>query len=271
MSSMHSNDTGDTGDTRDTGDTGDAHDTGDARDRREPRDPRMPGMSRNPGGTEPPAHQQAWALIPWVVNCSATEAERAMVADHVAACEDCRDELTFQRLLHAQMNAQMNTQMNAVAVAPVDTEAALQRISAALNAEMHSQPAAPPPGLPPRPQRWVRVLAAAVVVQAVGLAALLGVISQRPRPADYQTLSRAEPANAAAVLRLVAAPSMTLGELQALLARSGVAIVETSADGVALGLALQPGTARDTALAALRSAPGVLLAEPVAAPAALRP
>jgi len=203
-----------------------------------------------------PVHQRVWALIPWVVNRSASANDRALVAEHVADCEDCRDELAFQRQLQGQMAAGR--------VSAAETDAGLQRISALIDSEAPAAPqafgaAAPAP-------RWTRMLVAAVVVQAVGLAALLGVISERPRPADYQTLSHAEPANPAAVLRLVAAPSMTLGDLQALLARTGVVIVDNPADGAAFGLGLRPGTGRDAALAALRQSPGVLLAEPIVGP-----
>lgn len=209
-----------------------------------------------------PVHQRAWGLIPWLVNRSATAAERALVAEHVAGCEDCRDELAFQRQLQAQMGDGR--------VTAAETEAALQRMASLIDSEAPTAPqpldTAPPASHPPR---WTRMLVAAVVVQAVGLAALLGMISERPRPADYQTLSHTEPANPAAVLRLVAAPSVTLGDLQALLARSGAVIVDSSADGAAFGLALRPGTARDAALAALRQAPGVLLAEPIVVPIAV--
>lgn len=222
-------------------------------------DPTPPGPeAADAPDTDRPVHQRAWALIPWVVNHSANATERALVAEHVAACEDCRDELAFQRQLHGQMTAGR--------ISATETEAALQRMTALIDSEAPAEP--PVPDAAPRAPRWTRMLIAAVVVQAVGLAALLGVISERPRPADYQTLSQPEPAHVAAVLRLVPAPNMTLGELQALLARSGVVIVDSPADGVAFGLALRPGTARDAALAALRQAPGVLLAEPIMAPTA---
>lgn len=223
-------------------------------------DDHTPPFHNPPGAPEAtdadrPVHQRAWALIPWVVNASANATERALVTEHVAGCEDCRDELAFQRQLHAQMAAGR--------VTGAETEAALKRMSALIDSEA-------PSGLrATRRTRWTRMLVAAVVVQAVGLAALLGMISERPRPADYQTLSHTEPANPAAVLRLVAAPSMALGDLQALLARSGVVIVDSPADGVAFGLALRPGTARDAALAALRQSPGVLLAEPIVVPVAV--
>ncbi len=206
--------------------------------------------------TDRPVHQRAWALIPWVVNRSANATQRTLVAEHVAGCEDCRDELAFQRQLHGQMTAG--------SVSGAETEAALQRMTALIDREAPAERRSPDAA--PRAQRWTRMLIAAVVVQSVGLAALIGIISERPRPADYQTLSQTEPAHPAAVLRLVAAPGMTLGDLQALLARSGVVIVDSPADSVAFGLALRPGTARDAALTALRQAPGVLLAEPIVVP-----
>ena len=49
------------------------------------------------------AHRQTWNLIPWVVNGSATPAERQIAETHLAECVDCRDELAFQSLLHAGM------------------------------------------------------------------------------------------------------------------------------------------------------------------------
>ena len=239
----------------------------------------------DPADADRPVHQRAWALIPWVVNCSASPAEQSLVAAHVADCEDCRDELAFQRQLHAQMTTGR--------VPATDTEAALERLTTLMKGGLYggmhggihgdmpgdmpggldtqTQAAAPPPDAAPHLPRWTRVLVAAVVVQAVGLAALLGMISERPRSADYQTLTRAEPGSASAVVRLVATPGMTLGELQAMLARSGVVIVDSLADGAAFGLALRPGTTRDAALAALRQSPGVLLAEPIAAPTSAAP
>ena len=56
--------------------------------------------------TPPLSHQQTWELIPWVVNDSASPAERAQVEEHLRTCADCRDEHAFQIRLQAGMNAQ---------------------------------------------------------------------------------------------------------------------------------------------------------------------
>jgi len=212
-------------------------------------------------------HRRAWDLIPWFVNGSATPAERQVVDAHVAACEDCRTELAFQQQVHAGMGGGAMHAPGSVA-----TEPALQRFWAEAGARQAQRdaPLRPPARRGNRPAaaaRWPRVLAAAVVVQAIGLAVLGGMLSERPRPADYQTLSRAAPGLPVATLRIVPAPVLRVGELQAVLARSGVQLVETSADGGILGGVLRPdaGVGLDEALQRLRAEPGVLLAEPIVA------
>lgn len=237
-------------------------------------------------------HRLAWDLMPWVVNGSANEAERRLVAAHLAGCGDCRDEFDFQCQLQRGMavggaapagqetgraaGGEVDTDADADPAA--DTDAALQRFWAdAAQAGPLPGPARPV-GLPGRAAgapltehaaapagRWPRLLAAAVVVQAIGLAALAGALWDRPRPADYQTLGRAAAPAPASTLRLVAAPRLQIGELGALLARAGLQVVESSADGAILGLAPRAGGVRSQSdtLALLRADPGVLLAEPV--------
>lgn len=202
-------------------------------------------------------HRRAWDAIAWVVAGSASAAEREFVAAHVAGCEDCRAELAFQRQLQAGM--QLDSAVTQ------DPAPALQQLWARVDAaDLTPQPA--PPSRPPAFMGWTRVLAAAVVVQAVGLALLGSVLwEQQNRSADYQTLSQPAPA-VGATLRFVPAPQLDLASLRALLARHGLKIVETSPDASSLLLApshggLQP--ADPLALARLRAEPGVLLLEPV--------
>ena len=244
-------------------------------------------------------HRLAWDLMPWVVNGSANEAERRLVAAHLAGCGDCRDEFDFQCQLQRGMavggaapagqetgraaGGEVDTDADADPAA--DTDAALQRFWAgAAQALAEPGTAGPLPGAARRvgpsgraagapltehaaapAGRWPRLLAAAVVVQAIGLAALAGALWDRPRPADYQTLGRAAAPAPASTLRLVAAPRLQIGELGALLARAGLQVVESSADGAILGLAPRAGGVRSQSdtLALLRADPGVLLAEPV--------
>lgn len=200
--------------------------------------------------TDTSAHRRAWDLIPWVVAGSASDEERRCVDEHAAACTDCRDELAFHRQLQAGMSLPANDLPPA--------EPALQRLLARID----QAPALPQP-VPAHTALWPRALAAAVVVQAIGLAVLGGMLLERPRLADYQTLSQAA-APSAARIRLVPAPSLRLGELQALLGRTGLQVVHSNADGSILGLAPRAaGAPLSDLIARLRAEPGVLLAEPV--------
>jgi hypothetical protein len=117
--------------------------------------------------------------------------------------------------------------------------------------------------------RWTRILAAAVVVQAVGLTALSGMLwQQRAATAPgYVTLSQPPPVSEPATIRLVPEPSLRLSELQALLKASGLRIVQSNEDGSILGVAPLPQDSPTVADAVLRlkGHPGVLLAEPVTA------
>lgn len=226
-------------------------------------------------------HRRAWDAIPWVANGSAAEPLREFVEAHVAACDDCRQELAFQRQLRAGFGVET--------VSAHDAEPGLQRLWARIDAGPATEAPAPVlPGPMPAPlpvthrptnrpaANLTRWLVAAVVVQAIGLVGMLAV-RQPPAsnpPAAYETLSLAPAARSAATLRFVPAPSLSMAELQTLLARSGTRIVETSADGGIFGLAPATPDATETdaparsratsrALAELRAARGVLLVEPI--------
>ncbi|CAN5334690.1 hypothetical protein BH11PSE10_BH11PSE10_18040 [soil metagenome] len=245
-------------------------------------------MDEEKSGPQSP-HRLAWDLIPWVVNGSASEDERRSVEAHRLQCADCRDEFEFQQRLFDGM---AGPRPGADAAPPQDlpdAEQALQRFwggvapaplaahmsthtathtAAHLTVQLAAQLAANKPlGRWSQP-RWQRALIAAVVVQALGLAAALGYIGlgagQDGRPAAYEVLS--EPAAAApgrASIRLVPAPGLQMGELRALLARSDLHVVQASVDAAYLGLALAPGArfSAAQALQRLRAEPGVLLAE----------
>ncbi len=217
--------------------------------------------------TEQAPHRQAWDLIPWVVAGSASEAEVSLVHQHAATCTDCGEELAFHQRVKAGMQA--------AAPAPHSPEPAL----AALWARIEQTQAAPlastadtaAAATTPEP-RWTRWLVAAVLVQAVGLAALAALLFERPHDAPYQTFSSAAPATATpatpATLRLVPAASLPVGRLQTLLADNGLQIVASSRDGRVFSLAPVAGLAGHAAapamtmtLARLRAEPGVVLVE----------
>jgi Putative zinc-finger len=214
------------------------------------------------------SHSQVWELIPWLVNGSATAAQRRIVEAHVRHCADCRGELDLQQRFRAGMLAD--------AAAAADPQPGLDSLLARIDAEAPGQF----PGIAAAPAKsWTPWLAAAIVVQAIGLA-LLGSalllrapvpLAQQPAPTpDYATLSQPAATVETPALRLVAAPDMTLAALRQLLADNDLQVVHSNADGSILGLAPRaaaaPREALTATLARLRASPGVLLAEPVLAP-----
>jgi hypothetical protein len=225
--------------------------------------------------TQDLTHREAWDLIPWVVNGTAAPAECACVERHLAECADCRDEFAFQGLLHAGMRQPRSDDVRPAAPA-------FERLLARLDGE--SAPASAPGaariahrGRRRRGVRSRQVLAALLVAQTLALT-LIGVVllarAWGPQAPAYRTLSSAPAAPGQATIRLVAAPTLSLGGLQRLLADAGAVIVETNRDGSILGLAPATPAERDASraqnaaiLARLRADPRVLLAEPVVAAA----
>jgi anti-sigma factor RsiW len=213
-------------------------------------------------------HRQAWDLIPWVAAGSASEAESQRVRAHLRSCGDCRQEMAFhQDLVHSLRSSSPDLP------AP---EPALQQLWARID-RGSSAAAAPATAskLGAANTRWLMV---AVWVQAAGLVAMAGWLMKdrqdRPgqRDASFQTLSTVTAAPTA-LLQLVPAKTMPVGELAAMLSANGLQIVASNQDGTVLGLALQapPTLTTPTTLATLqalalrlRQAPGVLLAEPTA-------
>lgn len=225
---------------------------------------------------EPNAHCRTWDLIPWVINGTATPEQRERVERHLRDCADCRQEFALQQRFHAGLRADADVAH--------DPRPALQRLLTRLDADSPVTAAAfpsldEPARLPLRPRtaaaRWTPWLAAAVVVQAIGLALLGGVLLGRPDPAavadqaGYRTLS-SDRARTTAVIRLVAAPDTTLAQLRGLLGQTQLRIVESTADNTAFGLAPQAAArAGDaqfvrSAIARLRAESGVVLVEPIA-------
>lgn len=219
---------------------------------------------------EPNPHRETWDLIPWIVNGTATAAQRDSVGQHLRECADCCDELAQQQLFHAGMQVP--------ATGAYDPQLGLQRLLARIDAEpsvLDSGGSAPMRG-----GRWTRWLAAAVIVQAIGLALLAGMLLGRPAPelaaqpaadADYRTLSSAT-VQRGATIRLTLSPDTSLAALRHMLSQARLRIVESSADNAAFGLAPAEGSLPATedrtaqSVAWLRSQPGVLLAEPIVRP-----
>ncbi len=205
----------------------------------------------------PDLHRRTWDVLPWLVNGTASAGERLAAESHLATCSDCRDELAFQARVQAGMSSEP---------VPSGRPAGLDRLLARIDAD-----GALPASSRARPRtRWsVRLLAAAVVAQAIGIGLLGALLLVRGNAGDaaYATLSSTPTAPVVATIRLVPAPSLPLSDLQAMLARNGLRIAGSNAGGSILALAPVDATSasqRDAVLGRLRATPGVLLAEPLA-------
>jgi anti-sigma factor RsiW len=217
----------------------------------------------------PDTHAEAWALLPWLANGRLPAADREWVEAHVAQCADCRGEFEAQRKVATQINRD---------VSPVSGGTEEQRSFNKLWARIEASESAAPSvsgvagsGAPSRSSRTVRWLAAAVVIQGVGLA-LFGINALRANTAADEMVTVAEvPAqllNAPAV-RLVFAPEASMASINTLLTHQGLSIVsgpgtagnftaELSADAVA------SGASADSVAAVISKDPNVSFAQPVA-------
>jgi hypothetical protein len=216
-------------------------------------------------------HRQAWELIPWVLNGTASESERHCVEEHLKGCTDCRDELEFQRRLQRVIAQQQG--------AKVDPHSLWARLREQLNASFTSNsPARSEPRRLRRVERaWMPWAIAAMLVQGVGLGVLAAALwSHSPTSASstfvatgaYRTLSAPAPTAPPATVRVVFSPTMTLAELRTLLfgARLQVVSGPSDADVWSLGHAGDStGVATEAAIRALRASPGVRFAEPIGA------
>lgn len=218
------------------------------------------------------AHEECWALLPWVANGRATRKELARIDSHLRDCNTCRDELQAQRQLREAMRCD-----DGIMLAP---QTSLQKLMRRIDgqdepssATVIDSPRGPntPRTAPAAPRRrhWLAVAAA---VQAVAIAALLSALWVQSREVlnapRFATLTSQEPLAAGAVIRVVFAAETSVGELAVLLRNVDARILAGPSDaGVyTLGLSADsPDAARlASALATLRADSRVLFAESAA-------
>jgi hypothetical protein len=204
-------------------------------------------------------HRHTWDQIPWMVNGTLPQVEREALESHLAGCAECRAELEFQRRLAASIEAG--------SVCEIDTQESWKQLRARIDAVGRSERAR-------HGQRrsrgalsgqWIPWLVAAMVVQAIGLGALGTVIWSKPAASStYRTLSAPEPPSGSATIRVVFAPDMSVGNMQALLMAAGLQMQSgpTSAGVWSLEPARDSNrSATQVALRELRDSPEVRFAE----------
>jgi len=205
------------------------------------------------------SHAEVWDLIPWWINGRLAAPQRPAVEAHLRTCSECRAEVRVQQALMD------NLLQGGVEYVP---SASLQKLWKRIDA--------PAPVKADRTASSVRWLAAAVVLQALGLAWLgnaqwsrAPTVASAMPAAEYRTLAAPAAPAPGAVIRAVFSPALTLGELQNLLALSNLKIVsgptEAAVYSLAAATASQDPRWIENALARLRAHPGVRFAEPIVA------
>jgi hypothetical protein len=201
--------------------------------------------------------EEAARLLPWFVAGTLTAADADRVARHLEHCAICRSDAQHERTVRALLKADAR-----VEYAPQPgLSKTLERID-----ELTAEPAVPTGAA--RVLGRTRWLAAAVVVQAIGLGAFAAYLyGHTPVDPHYRTLSSDAPGTSGPEVRAVFSPAMTLSDLTALLVSEHLTIVHGPSDAGAYTLAsTAPASTRENlpaVVAALRRDPHAIFVEPV--------
>jgi hypothetical protein len=163
-------------------------------------------------------HEQAWDLLPWLVNETLEAGERVEVEAHVAACRECREERERCRT--------MATLVRKAEVAPSPHPAQLARLVQRIDETERTKKTRSIAGFlggTPSAVRW------ALVAQAAAVVLLLAVVFWPGPRSGYHVLgdppARPEASAAQHQLRVVFAPGTTEADMRRLLLEVGGEIV----------------------------------------------
>ena len=209
-------------------------------------------------------HQEVTALIPWYVNDTLDEPERARVKAHVGECAPCREDLAMNQRIFDGIAAQP-----ALDYMPM---ASLKRLQARLDAVQGQGP--PPQAIPAEPDRsespwrgWIAASIAALTVTIGLLAADRWVqFEARANQPNYHTVTNSIPRPAGEVIRAVFSPAITLDQLQAILDEAQLKIVSGPTEAGVYSLASNSGQTVRSSLALLRQHSTVRFAEATTEP-----
>ncbi len=221
----------------------------------------MSGKRRGAG-----MHHEISALLPWYVNGTMGAPERELVDEHLAVCARCRESLADERRIHDAM-----TTAPAVEYMPAASLKRLQqRLDAAGPAQVERRQAAgrrvpPAVGKSNRWHRWRGTMAASVAIMTATLCLFAADqwVQFRARTArpDYYTVTTSAPRASGEVIRAVFAPSISLAELQGILAEAGLRIVSGPTEAGVYSLAAESARPVNSSLASLRAHSSVRFAE----------
>jgi anti-sigma factor RsiW len=199
-------------------------------------------------------HRLVFDLLPWFVNGTLDEPERALVEQHVQECAACKRELEWlQQLTNAYVQSEL----------AVDSVGGFARLAAQLPAQERGDSNNTPPrgwlsGLLTANAPWLKL----AVAMQFGIIVALGWALAVHEPSSYRVLgARHNPMRTAGSIVVVFEPATRESEVRRILREAGARVIDgpTAANGYVLDLAGAPGEA----LVVLRSEPAVVLAEPL--------
>ena len=199
---------------------------------------------------------QAWEAMPWVLEQSAPQEQRAWLMGHLEHCDSCRAEFTRQERLRRAMSLPSDVH--------VDANAGLKRLLDRLDS--HELQPETPPARTVRTGAWVtRALAAAVLLQAMAIGVLGVKLWGNPDP-NYRTFSEASgPAAPGGAINVVPDAAMKVADWNALVHTLRLQIVRgPNTVGAYTVVPATGAESREVILRRLRASPGIRLAEPVA-------
>jgi anti-sigma factor RsiW len=215
----------------------------------------------------PDTHAEAWALLPWLANGRLEAGDREWVDAHMTGCAECRAELAAQRKVAMEM-----ARAGAAPASANDEQKSFDKLWARIDA-VESSPVTPAneSTAARRPaSRTVRWLAAAVVVQAIGLGVLGFSAGRGSTPAgDYVTVADVQPRVDAPAVRVVFAPQASIENINTLLTHQGLTLVagpgiQGNFTAVLSADAVASGASADSVARVISKDPNVSFAQPVA-------
>ena len=199
------------------------------------------------------AHDEVQRLIPWLVNGTLTDEEKAMVDDHLAECAECRADVQSERQL-----------AEACASMPVDIEAGWESMERMLEAD---RPVVIGPAAWWRRKVPVGWAVASPLAAAAAMALVFVSVTPTPAPPaaqEYRALGSASTVRAANVV-VMFEPTSREKDIRSTLDAADARLVDGPTETGAY-LLLVDNNKREQALKSLRDSNAIALAEPIDGP-----
>ena len=200
---------------------------------------------------------RAWEAMPWVLQGNASPEQAEWLDGHLAQCEACRAEYAQQIRLRDALALPADV--------AVDANAGLKHLLDRLDA--HDAEAAAPARARARSSGWLlRGLAAAVLLQALGIGILGLKLYREQGAADYRTYSSQDGAAApAGAIRVIPDASMKVVDWNAAVHALHLQVVGgPNTVGAYTVVAADTATTQAEVVRQLRATRGIRMAEPVA-------